>query len=237
MNKTWIYVSQKTLNICLFLAMILLPRVAAEGQETKVIRDLRLWTGVKAEKQLSGDLTLSLGGEFRFRHDISEISNYFTEAELHYRISKNFALEGQYRFTRDRKKDLRYENLSRYALDLRYKGRLDFLSVRYRLRYQKEVEGMRIFDMEIPYEKYLRHRLTLRYEDLNRIRPYASAEIFQVFRKGEDARFEYIRILGGVKYQMDKAGEINLAYGFNREILTPQAATIYLIRINYTYAF
>jgi hypothetical protein len=221
----------------LFIMVLLNTVLPGSGQEYKVVRDLHLWTGVQIEKTFAKDWTLSLGEEIRFKHDISQINNYFTEAGLRYRISKNFALEGQYRFTRDKKKDNTYENLSRFALDLRYKGRLDFLSIYYRLRYQKEVNGMQIFDMSVPYEKYVRHRLTFRYKDFFRIKPYVSAEIFQLFQPGQNPEFEYVRLLGGVRYKHAKIGEFNVAYGFNREISSLQPAMIYLIKVNYTYGF
>ena len=98
------------------------------SQEAKVVRDLHLWSGIYVEKTVARDWTFSLGQEFRFKHDISEINNYFTEAGLRYRINRNFALQTNYRFTRDKNKDNSYENLSRYNFDLRYKGKLDFLT-------------------------------------------------------------------------------------------------------------
>jgi hypothetical protein len=221
----------------MILTGFLILSLPLQGQDVKVVRDLHLWTGVQIEKELARDWTVSLGEEIRFKHDISEINNYLTEAGLRYRITRDFALEGQYRYTRDKKKDQSYENLSRYALDLRYTGRLDPVSLRYRLRYQKEVEGFKFFDQQVPYEKYLRHRLIVRYEDLGRFKPFVSSEVFQVFRKGEDARYEYIRILGGLRYRLGKAGEIDGAYGFNRELGGAQPAMIYTLKVQYTYKF
>ncbi|MCK4879562.1 MAG: DUF2490 domain-containing protein, partial [Bacteroidales bacterium] len=173
------------------LLLFLTNQLAA--QETKVVRDLHLWTGAAVEKTFGKDWTLSLGEEIRFKHNISEINNYFTEAGVRYRINRNFALEGGYRFTRDRKKDNSYENLTRYNLDLRYRGRLDFITIYYRLRYQKEVEGFNLFDQAIDYEKYVRNRIRIRYNDFQKIKPYVSAEIFQLFSPCQFPAFDYIR--------------------------------------------
>ena len=129
------------ITLLLLILNMALPLLA---QETKVVSDLHLWTGVELEKNFAKDWTVSLGEEVRFKHDISELNNYFTELGIRYRINKNFALQGNYRFTRDRKQDQSYENLSRYNFDLRYKGKLDFLTIKYRLRYQKEVEDFKI---------------------------------------------------------------------------------------------
>ena len=90
----------------LVLTFILVATLPLVGQEVKVVRDLRLWTGAAIEKKFGKEWTLSLAEEIRFKQNISEINNYFTEAGLRYRISKNFALEGGYRFTRDKKRTI-----------------------------------------------------------------------------------------------------------------------------------
>lgn len=206
------------------------------GQETKVVSDLHLWTGVELEKKFARDWSVFIAEEFRFKHDISALNNLLTETGLRYRITKNFALEGQYRVTFDQKKDKSFDMLTRYALDLRYKGKIDRITIYYRLRYQKEVEGWNLVDPAIPYQKYVRNRISVRYTDFKRIKPYVSAEIFQLFEPSEEARFEYVRLLGGIRYKHPKAGEVNLAWGFNREFADVQAATIYTLKINYTYS-
>lgn len=229
----------KTLNkfALSLLLLLLLPCKSLMAQDTTVVQDLHLWSGVKIEKSFAKDWTISVAEEIRFKHDITEINNHFTEAGLRYRINKNFALEGQYRLTFDKNKDASYDLLTRYALDLRYKGRIDFISIFYRLRYQKEVEGWNLLDPNVLYEKYVRHRVRVRYEDLGRFKPYISAEIFQLFEPYQPARYEYVRLLAGLKYNMPRAGSFNLAYGVNRELVKTQPVKIYTIKINYTYSF
>ncbi|MCP4309767.1 MAG: DUF2490 domain-containing protein [Bacteroidetes bacterium] len=221
----------------LLLLFLFCPGFRAAAQEYKVVQDLHLWSGIKVEKRFNSDWSLFLAEEIRLKHDISEINNHLTETGLRYRINKNFALEGQYRITWDKKKDESYETLTRYAFDLRYRGKLDCITLYYRLRYQKEVEGWNLLDPSIPYEKYLRNRITFRYNRFNKIKPYVSAEVFQLFKPKNNARHEYMRVIGGVKYIHPRAGEINLAYGFNREIDALQPAMIYLLKLSYTYSF
>lgn len=217
--------------------MLLLLAKQLAAQELKVVRDLQLWTGAAIEKKAGKDWTFFLEEQIRFKHNISEINNFFTEAGAGYRINKNFALEGAYRYTRDRKSDNSYENLSRYKLDLRYTGRLDFITVSYRLRYQKEVEGFRLFDQKIPYEKYLRNRLRISYTGFNKIEPFLSGELFQLFRPEYYAEFEYVRLQGGITYDTRKLGSLQFAYGFNREINELEPAMTYLLKVKYTYQF
>jgi hypothetical protein len=221
----------------LIVTFILLSVQPLAGQETKVVRDLHLWTGAALEKKVGKDWTFSLAEEIRFKQDISEINNYFTDAGVRYRISKNFALEAGYRYTRDRKSDGTYETLTRYNLDLRYKGQLDYISIHYRLRYQKEVEGFNLLDQGVDYEKYVRNRIRIRYDDFKKFKPYVSAEIFQQFSPNQTPEFEYVRIQGGVKYEPGKIGVFGFALGFNRELNEVEPATIYMLRANYTYKF
>ena len=205
------------------------------AQDTKVVSDLRLWTGAKIEKDFAKVWMVSLEQEVRFKHNISEISNTFTEAGLRYRISKNFALGGAFRYTWDKKKDSTFQGLSRYNFDLRYKGKLKPLTIYYRLRYQREVEDFQIFDLSAPYVSQIRHRVTLRLNSLKLLSPYVSGEIFQIFTPYTDPKFGYYRIVAGIRYEPGKIGEFNVGWGFNRELSSSMPAMIYMFKVNYTY--
>lgn len=224
----------KRIPLVFLLLLFLLPLV---GQDSKVVSDLGLWTGVAVEKSLKKDWTFSLKQEVRFKEDISKFNNVFTQAGVRYRLNRNFALEGKYRLTWDKKDEGNFELKSRYSLDLRYKGRLKFISIYYRLRYQKEVEGMDLLSLDVPYEKYLRNRLTVRYTDFKKFEPYVSAEIFKLFEPNSDPRYHYWRFFAGLRYEPGDFGSFQLAYGFNHELNSDLPATYYLLKLNYTYAF
>lgn len=223
------------IKISLMLWLLSCIATPLAAQDTVAVRDLGLWTGVEVEKEVKDDWTFSVKQELRLKTNMSEVNNYFTQAGIRYKINRNFALEAKYRFTRNKKKDLTYENRSRYNLDLRYRGRLDFLTFDYRLRYQKEVESLRLFDMEEPYEKYVRNRISARYTDFKTIEPYLSWELFQLFQRYETPRFHYMRLEAGVRIETGDLGEFKLAWGFNREFKDFHPATVYMIRINYTF--
>lgn len=225
-------------RIIIWSLFIILGRlIPGTAQETKVLKDLHLWTGVKIEKTFARDWTISLEEEIRLQHNISEVNNYFTEAGLRYRINRNFALGTGFRYTRDKNRDQTYESLSRYNFDLRYKGTLDFLTIHYRLRYQKEVETARMFDGNGPYEKQFRNRIGVRVNSLKHIEPFATAEIFQVFSPYLSPMTDYWRFVTGIRFEPGKHNQIRVGWGFNREFSTPQPAMIYMFRINYTFGF
>ena len=235
MNKH-IMVARNPIRVFCLLLILSGPGLL-RAQDVKVVRDLQLWTGAEVEKSFGKSWTLSLAEEIRLKQNVSEINNYFTEAGLRYRINKNFALEGGYRYTRDKNSDGTYENLTRYNLDLRFRGKVNPFLIQYRLRYQKEVEGFNLVGPAVDYEKYVRHRIRVRYNKLIRIEPYVSAELFQLFRPDFNPDLEYMRVLAGLKYEAGKMGEFNLAFGFNREFTDIEPAMIYQFRVNYTYSF
>ncbi len=210
---------------------------SVSGQDTKVVQDMKLWTGVEVEKTFLKDWTVSLKQEFRFKTDISELDSYFTQGGLKYSVNKNFAFEAKYRYTRNKKKDDTYENKSRYSLDINYKGKIEFITVYYRLRYQKGVESMNLFDRTEPYEKYLRHRFNIRYNDFKKIKPYISTEFAQLFELYQYPKWAAARLFGGIIYEPGSFGEFKFAYGFERELNSNYPYMGYVLRANYTYSF
>ena len=221
-----------------YILMILFLCLARPGytQEGKVVRDLRLWTGVKIEKDFGKDWRLSLEEEIRFKEDISEINNIFTEAELRYRINKNFYLDAGFRYTSDRNDDGSYDGLARNYFSLRYRGRLEFITFDYRMRYQREVEAVKLFERNAPYEKEFRNRLGVRITRLDRVQPFVTGEILQVFTPYLSSLDDYWRFVVGVRLEPGNIGEIKLGWGFDREMGVDQPAMIYMIRVNYTYS-
>ncbi len=235
MNKSKTNIHNFAVSI-LIIVLVLLGKTTF-AQEVKVVQDLNLWSGVALEKSISKDWTISVKQEVRFEKDISQLNNFFTQAGLEYDINKNFSLEGKYRYIRNHKSDGSYENNSRYTADLKYKGKINRFTIYYRLRYQKEVESMHIFSRMEPYEKYLRHRITLNYNDFKRIKPYISTEIFQHYELYEFSYYDQLRILAGIRYEPKNIGQFNFAYGFNQELNTVLPYTCFLLKINYTYKF
>lgn len=218
------------------LLMILLSAPSL-GQETKVVRDLKVWTGAAIEKSLGDDWKISLEEEVRFQRDASEIGEYFTELGVSYRVDRNISLETAYRFARNRKKNGSFENRSRYNVDLNYEGNTYLFSLRARVRYQKEIEGLQLLDQTIPYEKYFRTRVELRYHRLGRMEPYLHGEIFQLYEMYEYPRFDKYRLMAGLRFDTGRSGDINIRYGIIRELNSTVPYTYYLLKLKYTYEF
>lgn len=219
------------------LLFMLLFSCQALGQETKVIRDLKVWTGAKIEKALGKDWKISLEEEFRFQKNATQVSEYFTELDVEYRVDRNISLEAGYRYARNRKKNDSFEDRSRYNVDLNYEGNTYYLSLRARVRYTKEIEGLQILNPTIPYEKYFRTRLEVRYNRLGRMEPYLNGELFQLYEMFEYPKYDKFRLMGGVRLDAGRPGDINIGYGVIRELNSTMPYTYYLLKINYTFKF
>jgi hypothetical protein len=221
----------------MLLLLILFYGISGIAQESEVVSDLRLWTGVKVEKRFAKDWSLSLEEQIRFKQNISEISNIFTELELRYRINRNFALGAGYRYTSDRKADGSYTGYSRNHFSLRYRGRLEHFMVTYRLKYQREVEAANTFDRDAPYEKQFRNRIGLRVTVFDLVQPYVTGEVLQVFSPYLSPLNDYWRLVAGVRIEPENLGEFRLGWGFNREFASDNPFMIYMLRVHYTYSF
>ncbi len=235
MNNSKIKIYNFTVSI--LIAILVLHGKTTFAQEVKVVQDLNLWTGVALEKSFLKDWTISIKQELRLEKDVSQINNVFTQVGIEYDINRNFSLEGKYRYIRNRKSDGAYENNSRYNADFKYKGEISHFTINYRLRYQKEVESMRVFNTREPYEKYLRQRITVNYDKLKLVRPYISAEIFQHYELYEFSYYDQLRILAGIRYEPKDIGQFNFVYGFDRELNTVLPCTCFIIKVYYTYKF
>lgn len=219
-----------------FFLLILLS-APSWGQETKVVRDLKVWTGAAIEKSFGSDWKISLEEEVRLQKDASEIGEYFTEMGVEYRVDRNISLATAYRYSRNRKKNDTFENRSRFNVDLNYEGNTYFFSVRARVRYQKEIEGMKLLDLTIPYEKYLRSRIEFRYNRLGRVDPYVQGELFQLYEMFEYPVFDKYRLMAGVRLDAGRYGDINIRYGIIRELNSYMPYTYYLLKLKYTFEF
>ena len=221
----------------LVLIPVLLESGSIYAQETKVVKDFRVWTGVKVEKKLGKSWEVSLEEEMRFQKDASEIASYFTQAGIDYRINRNFTIDGRYRFIQNQKKDGSFETRSRYNLDLKYKTSFYFISVHARLRYQKEVESMDLLNNRIPYEKYMRYRAEIRYELMKDLTPFVSAELFQAHRLHDYPDLEQVRFAGGIVYEPGRFGKIEACYMLDRELAVFLPYSYYTFSLNYSYTF
>lgn len=215
----------------LLVSLLLLVYTQAKAQDSTTVQDFELWTGVNLKKSfLDNKLRLGLTQEFRFEDNATSINNFFTEAELGYKLFKGFRVDVGYRFIRNNRNS-GYRSEGRFFTDVNYKHKFDRFKLGYRFRFQNQsVLGSNATDDDI-INKY-RFRFKLNYNIRNwKLDPYFSAEGF--FAQTTN-RINYIpsiteeedRVFGFEKYRLtletsyDITKKINVGafYRYEREL-------------------
>ena len=228
--------NNRSILIYIFPVLIFLSN-GILAQETKVVKDFELWSGVEIEKSIKKDWNIHFKEEIRLQKDASQINTIFSQLGIDYRINKNFSLEGRYRYIKNQNKLGIYEDHSRYSLGIDYKGALRNFSIKYRLRYQKKVESLKLLDNNELFEKNVRNRITVEYKRFKNIKPFISAELFQLHQLYETPKFDFIRYQAGLSYDVGPIGKFKVSYGIERELEDALPFTNFILSINYNYNF
>lgn len=241
-------------NKLLFLFLFVFSSFIGLGQDSTVVRDFELWTGVTIKKSFLEDrLDLGLTEEFRFKDNAGTINNFFTELEVGYTIFKGLGAGIGYRYIRNNTKS-GYQTMNRLYADVNYKHKIERLQLSYRFRFQNQDEmGVTRNEGDFPVTKY-RLRVKAQYNIKKwKLDPYLSAEIFYVHTNNqinyiesitENAypvnAFEKMRFTLGTDYKIKKWLEIGAFYRIEQELKsyplfynTP--ATYYIAGLNLTF--
>ncbi len=198
------------------------------AQDSTVVQDFELWTGIKIEKSfLEEKLDFGLIQEFRLDDNSTHLNVFFTELETKYTLKNNLYFGGAYRFIKNDKKD-GFISQHRFNFDIGYKYEFDRLTLGARARYQNRISSD---EDEAAVTKY-RFKLKADYNIKNwKLDPYFSAEVFY---RGEDYTINYIsevtedtqratgfekmRYTLGTSYKFNERFELGAYYRIEREM-------------------
>ena len=112
-------------------------------------------------------MSFSIAEHLRLRNDITTVKNYFTQAKVNYKLSKNFELGGGVRYI-TKNDDVGNvqgnESLFRYQFDAVFKEKIDKVTVSFRFRFQNKNElGLSESEGDLPLE-YTRYRIGFGYK-------------------------------------------------------------------------
>ena len=221
----------KTISLA---AIIFISIGSLQAQDSTVVRDFEMWTGVTVEKSfLEKKLALGLTQEFRFDDNSTHLDQYFTELEVKYKWENGISAGGAYRFIRNNQNS-GYANENRFNLDFGYKYNFDRLELSGRLRYQNKNEiGVTRDEGDYPVSKY-RLKLKAEYNIKKwKLDPYFSAEVFyaqttnrinyieSILEPEEKvAGFEKLRFTLGTSYKINDLMTVGGFYRIERELKT-----------------
>jgi hypothetical protein len=235
----------------LLLIATLLISTSSYSQDSIVVSDFELWTGIGLQKSFLEDkLTMGLTQEFRFNDNSTRINNFFTEVTAKYELIDGLRLGGGFRFIRNNRNS-GYRNESRLFGDLSYRHKLDRLTFDYRFRFQNQSALGDVTDDDV-YNKF-RLRLKVKYNIPNwKLDPALSVEGFytsavnninyvpSITISERAAGFEKIRFTLGTSYKINKWLKIDGFYRIEREfgsfpLFYDTPATYYIAGINLTF--
>lgn len=207
------------------------------SQDENDTSDLENWTAINLKYKLNKKWSFDIEGQLRLKEDISEISEYFTELNTTYSISKGFKIGAGIRYIKENDnvgKIQGYEDHFRFHVDASYKHKINDFTLKYRLRYQNKNElGVDDYD-----NQHFRFKTSLEYNFKNwKLDPIISGEIYNHLEKGEENGFDKYRITLGTEYKFKEMGTLGLFYRIEKELNETIPETTNIIGLKYSYTF
>jgi hypothetical protein len=211
----------------------LLITLNVSSQEIKTVFDVGLWTGIGVDYKLNKRYSLSFKQELRLYESFSEIEKVISDLGVDYKINKEFGLGANIRYYTEDKDDKPFANDFRYNLDFKFKKELnDFITFKYRLRYQDTYESF--FD-EIREEvvNTFRNKVSLDYA-LGKHTIYFKTELFRRRLVYKKPYFSKIRLGVGDEFET-KLGEFDYSLAYEHELGSAYPLDFFFLRVYYTF--
>ena len=218
------------------LGLLMLPISALHAQEIRVVQDLGLWSGLNVKSKITDNLTINLEQQVRFYTNISEFDDYLAEIGAKYKISKQFKLGGQFRYTYNARRWKDTEHNGRYSLQIEYGTRLsDHLKLSYRLRYQQEfINLLSHYDPSNIRFSELRNKVKVRYDLNEKNRLHGSVELFRLMELYTKPYFSKIRFYLGNTFKT-KLGPLDMSLGYEQDINSNYPLSFFFLKSIYTF--
>jgi hypothetical protein len=214
-------------NIAFIFFLLCASTLVLSGQSNP---GLWLKTGLskKINKKFSADLSL----ENRWAEIGSFHQTYFGELGINYKLTKNFSIEGYYRYiNRRRNESSAYNSRHRFYGNLEYEKKIQQIRLKYRLRYQNQ---FRDNESELAFDKsYFRNKIELGYTNKSIFTPYISTDLF--YQIG--GSFEELRIKVGSDIKLTKTHRLDISAFLSQPIGSNNEAERIVIDIGYKYKF
>lgn len=203
-------------HLLIFVLLFNISTVYSQG--VKVIRDLRLRTGLGIEKEFFKELTVYGETAVEFEHDMSLLGKYYAEAGLTYRFFGFLDPALEYRYTYNRKSfSNEFNNRHRIAFHVQARKKMDRLRFYYRLRYQSQDDDLAFYNETRTDQSILKNRVKLKYNlKGTKLSPYCSSELYLYIQDNFSAG--KIKATFGGEYDLDRFGELIFYYRLEREL-------------------
>ncbi len=222
-------------KVSISILLVIFSLGSLYAQETKVIRDLQLWTSAAVKKDWGKKFATSAEFEYRLKEDISRTDEYFIEVNGEYNLLKSFEIQLAYRFIWNKKKDLTTETEYRWHTDVTYIKDIKRLGASLRIRYQNRDNRFFLHRFDGPSTHILRNRLKFEYDiPRSKIEPAISAELFYSLHQERIHPFE-LQLTIGSTLRTRKWGNIRGFYRIERELNNEVPYVNYIIGLKYRF--
>jgi hypothetical protein len=223
--------------IIVLLICISLLSAFGQDQETKVVKDLELWTSAGLSKKINKHWKISLDQQVRFLNEMSEFDVWFSDLGVDYKLNKYFRFGANYRFYQVKEDDNEFETQHRISADIKFKYKIDRFSLEYRLRGQNKDEDF-LSDEQGKSNINLRNRLSVDYNIKNfKADPFFDVELFRRVYDFDNGEFSKLRWTMGVEFPVYKNNDVKVFYRIDNELNDPYAKDTYIIGVGYSYSF
>jgi len=199
--------------------------------------DAQLWTSVSLDKKIYKGFSVSLSEELRFSENITELGTIFTDVGLNYKISKNWKISGNYRFTDKIQLDNSYSKRHRYYFDLSYRKKFYQFTVMVRTRFQSQYKDVNSSEKGHLPEYYSRDKITLKYGITRRLSPYIAAEAFIPLNNPDVKGIDNMRYSMGLEWEFFKNSTLDVFYMIQQQYQASDPERDFVTGIGYSYSF
>ncbi len=203
--------------------------------------DWGLWTNIGVEKQLSKKWSLGLGGEYRWKEDITLTDQVRGSLDTEYKVWKFLKIGAGYELIADKKKkkDI-FAYRHRFKIEAQASYKISRFTLSWRPRLQTTLyDNIELDDDDLDnYKWVIRNRFGLKY-NIPKIplKPYIQFETFNHIFSDIQPSYYKSRFSAGLEYSITKHHGIDLSYKHDSEILNDKKYTLNVIAAGYKFSF
>ncbi len=185
-----------------------------------------VWLGATLKMKITKKFRLDVEQQLRLEDGEDRFEQTFTELGLRYKITDNFDIKGQYRYSITDEE----HNEGRWSIDLNYEYDIkNFpLDIGYRCRFQDEK-----VDWTGEKKTYIRQRLTLDYNLSKLVDPAFEYEWFYKFN--DDHEFRRSRFTLSLQWKLNKHSELVTFARLEDEYNVKKPERIYIMGLAFSY--
>jgi hypothetical protein len=199
------------------------------------VNDAGLWTSVGIDKDLADDFKADLEMETRFYENISELESAFLDLSLEYKLTKFLDVGVDYRFGNKKELNDIYLLRQRVAGNIYLDTDWRDLEFGYRLRLQRNLEGIRRDEAGIEFSSAVRHKFSITLDLPDKYEIETEYEIFT--GRTDQNRFDQTdwRVKAELKKGITKDDNISIGYLIQRQVNENNPLMEFVFMVSYSY--